>query len=48
MVEFGVCDTEFAQLDWLHLELMGRCVGLGLPLGQRALVGTGVEVCEVC
>lgn len=34
VVEFGVCDTEFAQLDWLHLELMGRYVGLGLPLGQ--------------
>ena len=27
----GLAYTEFAQLDWLHLELMGRCAGLGLP-----------------
>ena len=27
----GLAHTEFAQLDWLHLELMGRCAGLGLP-----------------
>ena len=27
----GLAYTEFAQLDWLHLDLMGRCAGLGLP-----------------
>lgn len=34
LVEFGVRDTGFAQLGRLHLELMGRWVGLGLPLGR--------------
>lgn len=38
----GLCNTKF------QLELMGRCVDLGLPLRQRAFVCMRVQVCEMC
>lgn len=40
--ELGLCNTKF------QLELMGRCVDLGLPLRQRAFVCMRVQVCEMC